>query len=492
MGSRRQISSAPARAPAAAGSRWRRPWIVAALVVAAMGAAAGWRAFTLRSSVLAHLPARPDLARSPAALVDRISAAEHRARGWRSPARGLDELGRLYHANGFLKEAQRAYRGLMDIDPRNARWPFLAATILAGFGQLDDAVPLLRRTIALAPDYLPAHVRLGEALAKSNRASEAAAAFSAVPAGQPEHPHAALGLARSVRDAGNLASARDRLRHLVEAEPGFTPAWALLATIEGQLGNAAAAAAAKAREQAGGPPRELPDPWVEDLFADCYDAYRLRVAAAATTDGSAAERWLQRAIEVAPNEAAPHRQLGDLLTRRADYRAARGHLERAVRLAPNEADNWAYLLRALDLGGDTAAGDRALATGLAHCPQSPSLHLERGRRLQRAGQLDAALAEFETSRRLRPQEVEAYVEMSTVYFRLNRVDQGIAALRGALAVEPAHPVALSALAFCAIGLGDEAMARQTLQEAKAQPRMPAADMEQLVRRYGERFGRAPW
>jgi Flp pilus assembly protein TadD len=329
----------------------------------------------------------------------------------------------LYHANGFLTQAQETYRGLIRLQPREPRWPHALASILTNYGQLEEALPLLRRAVELAPDYEPARRQLEEALAKTNSGA--------------------------AKDGVSTSAA--------------TP-----------------------------PTQKAPDPWLDDILLDCYDAYRLRVAAAAAPDNTTAERWLQRALQVAPDDAAVHRQLGDFLTRRGDYRAARGHLDRAVELGPKDADNWAYLLRLLELAGDAVAADRVLATALTHCPQSPSLHLERGRRLHRAGHFEAALAALETSRKLRPQEVDAYVEMSTVYFRLNRVNEGIAALRQALAIEPAHPVVLSSLAFCAIGIGDEAMARSTLEEARAQPRLGRAELDQLVRRFRERFGRAPW
>jgi tetratricopeptide (TPR) repeat protein len=452
----------------------------------------GWRFYEARRRALAGLPSRPDLKRAPDVLRDRIQAAEQRVHAWRGPVRGLEELARLYHANGFLTPAQEAYRHLLAIEPSNARAAYLLATLYAGFGRLDEAVPLFRRTIELAPEFTAARVRLGDALAKMSQPREAADAYAALLKREPSHADALLGLARINLDAGKAGPARERLQQALQAHPNFTAAWALLASLESKLGNAAAAEAARAREQVAGGAQDLADPWFDELWSDCYDAYRLRVAAAAAPDTSSAERWLQRAIQVAPDDAAPRRQLGDLLTKQGDFRAAREQLERAVALGPKEADNWAYLLRLLDVTGDVAAGDRALATGLLNCPQSPSLHLERGRRLLRARHFEAALTAFETSRRLRPQEIDAYVELSTTYFRLNRIEEGVAALRSALSVEPGHPVALSALAFCAIGIGDEVTARRTLQEARAQPRVAREELEQLTRRFGERFGRTPW
>jgi tetratricopeptide (TPR) repeat protein len=410
--------------------------IAACIVVVVLIGVLGWRTFDTRRATLAAIPMRPEIAQAHPELRERTQTAEQRARSWFKPADGLAELARLYHANGLLGQAGEAYRVLMDVDPREARWPYLRADILAGYGQLDEAVPLLRRAVSLAPEYAPARSRLDEALLKINQPAETARTRGAVPS-----------VGGGASGATNAPASR-------EGKPA--------------------------------------DPWLDDLLSDCYDAYRLRVAAASAQDTALAERWLARATHVAPQDAAAYRQWGDLLTKTGDYPRAREHLERAVELGPKEADNWAYLLRLLDLAGDTAAGDRALASGLMHCPQSPSLHLERGRRLKRAGQFEPALVAFETSRRLRPQDIDAYVELSGVYFRLERVDEGIAALRAALQVEPAHPVALSTLAFCAIGIGDKATAQQALHDARAQPRVARTDLDQLIRRFGERFGHSPW
>lgn len=452
----------------------------------------GGRQVLFSRQVARLVPVRPPVSRLSAPLLDRLEVAENRARGFRSPRKGLEELVQLYHANGFLAEARAGYAGLIALDSDNARWPHRLGSILAGYGQLDDALPWLRRTVLLAPDYLPARIRLGDALAKLNRPADAAEAYQAALQRDAKNAFALLGLARLAIDAADWSAAREWLARATAAHPDFTLGWRWLATVDAQLGNQTEVAVDRAREQAGPSATDLPDPWIDELMTDCYDPYRLQVAAASAPGSSTARQWLERAVQVAPDDAGAHRQLGDLLTKLGEFPEAKRYLRRAVELAPKEADNWAYLLHTLDVSGENVIGDQVLASALAQCPDSPGLHLERGRRLERAGQHEAALMALERSRQLRPNDVDAYVEMSGVYFRLNRVDDGIAILRRALAVEPAHPVVLSTLAFCAIGTGDEVLARTTLREARAQPRVPAADLEQLVQRFMERFGRRPW
>ena len=145
------------------------------LLVAAAGGAWWWRqAGTRRAFVAATLPPVPDLSAVPVVLRERIGAAESRALGRITSQKGLTELSRLYHANGFLAEAMRCYAGLEQLAPAAPRWLHLHASILAGYGEIEPALQLWRRVIQLAPAYGPARLRLGDCLLKANRPDEAA------------------------------------------------------------------------------------------------------------------------------------------------------------------------------------------------------------------------------------------------------------------------------------------------------------------------------
>src|SRR5262245_51692289 len=106
--------------------------IVAVLAVAG-GGAWWWPAGTQQALVAKTLPAMPDMSAAPAVLGERVGEAEARARSRTTAARGLAELSRLYHANGFLAEAQGCYAGLEQLAPGEPRWAHLHALILAGF-----------------------------------------------------------------------------------------------------------------------------------------------------------------------------------------------------------------------------------------------------------------------------------------------------------------------------------------------------------------------
>lgn len=464
------------------------------VAVAVLGTGAWWwRAGMTRRAIAAALPAVPDLAASPAALRERIVASDARARGRFTAADGLRQLSRLYHANGFPDEALQCYESLRQREPRVARWHHLAALLISGYGSLEPAMELWQRATELDPNYTPARLRLGETCLKANRPAEAEAAFKEVLRIAPDDAYALFGLARLDFEAERWDAARQKLETVV-GRTNFTLGYDLIVNLYERLGQAERAAAIRASAKASGAYRDPPDPWFDSLVEDCYEPYRLGIAAgtlARSGDPATAIRLLQRAVEVTPDDISAIFQLGTLLVQQRDHAAALQYLRRCTELAPEFADGWAHLSALQALIGETSAAARTLAEGLRRCPQSPGLHLQYARELEKTGRSSEAIMEYRTSIRLRPNEPDAYLELATLLIRLGRNDEGVAEVRRALDAEPGHPMALSILAFNAIMSGDEPAAQRQLAEVRTQPRVPREQLQRLVNAYREKFGRAP-
>ena len=217
----------------------RRPTIFLVLTCAALlgGGWYGWQLHARRAVVLRHLPVSPRLDTRSAALGDSLAAAEARARSWRHATAGLVELSRLYHANGYYPEALLCYAGLAAVEPLNARWPHLQACIISDFGRGDEALPLREKAVALAPDYIPARLRLGDILLKGNRLTDAAKSYAAVLDHAPGDPYALLGLARCDLAANDWAKARERLQAALAKTPDNIGVLSLLVTVSEHLGD---------------------------------------------------------------------------------------------------------------------------------------------------------------------------------------------------------------------------------------------------------------
>ena len=471
--------------------RWRLGLWLGLVVLLGGVLVLGARVYNRHLVVAGSIPLQPALGGLPPELGDRINREERSARGYFHPAAGLAALSRLYHANGFYDEAMQCYDGLQQLDPGEARWPHLQASILAEFGRLDEALGPRQRSLVLAPGYLPVRLRLGDVLLKANQAAAAAGVYTAVLALQPDNPYALLGLARCALVGGDWQKARDHLAQAIRQHPDFVGALSLMVTVSEHLGDQAGADSFRA---AMGKNEfvDVPDEWLDSLAEDCYDPYRLSVAAAvanAAGNPTVARRRLERAIELAPDTGSYRRQLATLLTREGEPALARQHLERAVAVAPEDADAWLLLVQNLAATGDSSGAERVLANGLAVCPQSPSLHLERARRLNSVGRSEEAIAEFRESYRLRPSEASPLVELASVYFSLNRTEEASAAVHEALRKQPEHPIALATLALIAINAGDEAGARAWWIRLSRQPSTPPQVMNTVRQAFQQHFGR---
>lgn len=468
--------------------------LIAVAVLAVAAAAWFWnRADAEAASVASVLPEVPELTGATPALRERVLAADSRARSLFTSRRGLVELSRLYHANGRFAEALQCYDALLQFEPDNPRWPHLKATIVAGYGRADEAEELWKRTIALAPDYLAARIRLGDIQLKANRTVEAAATYNEILRLSTDQPYALLGLARLDLEAGRLDDALRRLETVV-AKTDYTLGYDLIVSLYETLGLHQRALAIRGAAKASGAYRDPPDPWQEELMNDCYDPYRISLTAGTIArDGRTAEAMalLRRAIELAPDDVSARFQLGTLARDQGDFETARSQLRRCTELAPEFADGWAHLSDLQARLGETTASERTLAEGLRNCPQSPGLHLMRARRMRDAGNTGAAIVAFETSIRYRPNEADAYLELGSYLVTLGREAEAIRQFERAIKAEPGNPNALGILAFNAISTGNEPEARKWMALIREQPRMNAAQAEQLRSSYQSKFGRPP-
>jgi tetratricopeptide (TPR) repeat protein len=174
---------------------------------------------------------------------------------------------------------------------------------------------------------------MGDVLLKLNRGTAAADAYAAVLAREPGNPYALVGLARIDLAAGRWSKARERLE-LASAGSDFSIGADLLATVCEQLGDAERAAALRARAKSSGAFYDPPDPWMDEIFEDCLDVYRLTVAAGFADhagNAPAAQHLIERALTLAPDNAAALYQSGTFAMQRRDYEKARQDFEACVR-----------------------------------------------------------------------------------------------------------------------------------------------------------------
>ena len=196
------------------------------------------------------------------------------------------DLGDAYVARGWLLEnseldwrgASVAYRRGLELAPENLQTMFSMASMLALQGQLREAITLSRQALDNDP-------------MSPNWWNWYSAYLSAV---------------------GRLDEAETAIRESIELRPQGSSAWAQLAIIELQRGDAKAALDAARNEPEGvwrdiavamalqvGPDRAAADAALQNLIADYGDvaAYQVAQVQALRNDADATFRWLEKARE---------------------------------------------------------------------------------------------------------------------------------------------------------------------------------------------------
>lgn len=395
------------------------------LAVVAAGGLRWWHGVEARRAWAAALPGKPRMEKLPEEFRRRVEADRARLAGWPPDVAALRELTELYLANGFQAEAEQGLRALLIHDPGNARWPHHLASLLAGYGQLEEALVLWRRVGEREPAYLPARLKLAEALLKTNRLDEARKAYEAILAEKPGEPYALLGSAQVAVQDGAWGRARDFLESAVAANAGFSAGYSLLATVYERLGDTASAAQARKKAQMLGRFKDSPDPWADELTAQCYDVYRLQVLAATlNSTGSAAEavRLLGRALEVAPEDASAHRQLGKIYIGLHEFGKARTELETAIRLQPADPAAYLDLVNVFRVTNDKTAAFALIESGLKNVPakEAAGLNFEMALALVADARREEAIPYLTRATELDPDNTAAAQYLEQLYAKMGR------------------------------------------------------------------------
>ena len=467
--------------------------LISLFVAGGMGVAIVWQSCSDAQRrleiALAYRPERPDISGRNASFKRAFLPLEDQFHAQENMLTPLAGLSRLYHANGYFDQAIQCYGGLLHLEPGNAIWPHRLAAIYATFGQLDLALPLLERTVDLQPDYAPAWIRLGNVHLKLGKVEAARRSFQEALKIGSKNPHALFGLARvgSVKgDWATVVGFLETSRRESQVDLGID----LLVSAYENLGRERRAFSIRGEAKALSGHNELPDPWISELNDVCFDDYQLALAGGTAQyvgDVSTAIRRLRQAIKLAPENGRHCIQLGSIYMESDRLEDALEQFNRAIRIDPTLPDAWTHSITIYKQLGKTAQAEALLESGLLHCPNAYHLLMEKGRLLQSRGLTQLSTKYFMSAAEERFDSAQPLVEAATNFFSMGQVIQGMEILEQALLAEPDHPLALSTLAFAAIGTKQKSLALELLEKIETQPRVPADDLRQLRGKFQETF-----
>ncbi len=352
-------------------------------------------------------PALPELAmdRFPAEARASIEAAYREAVERADDGAAAGRLGMVLQAWEQWDSALAVYRRAQGLAPRTFDWWYLAGVIEARLGRASEATRSFERASALRGDYVPARLKLAEALFESGdlpgsrRTYEALAGAGAASAVGPAGPAAHYGLGRILAAQGDQAGAIAQFQEACRLFPEFGAAHYALALAYRGVGRMEEAQREMALQQ-----RYLNAwPGVDDPVAaqiaplrDDARAHMERgIAAWKAGNPDAAINEHEEAVRLQPSLAQAHANLIILYGQRGDAAAAERHYRMVVSLNSNLGEahyNYGVLLMEARRYQDAVdAFNKALAV-------TPTFRVARfnlGRTLIALGRLDEAIAAFE-------------------------------------------------------------------------------------------------
>jgi Tfp pilus assembly protein PilF len=383
-----------------------------------------------------------------------IDSALNDARARPNDAAAVGRLGMTLHAHRQLSAARVCYQRASLLEPRNFDWAYLLAVV----SDAQPSIDALRNALRLR-DYLPAKLRLGEALLAAGDSAGASAVYRGL-----DHPAALFGYGRATNDPAYYEKA------LAEF-PAYGAAMFALAQHYQRSGRTADAQ----RLMAAYPKFKTSAPHIDDPILDAVMALDrgpdrlLSQASNLEAEGQlAAAADLQvKALELDPSLTQAHINLISLYGRLGDPVRAAEHYRQAVALNANAAEahyNFGVLCYQSNRRAEArAAFEKALAINLGYA----DAHNNLGVLLEEEGRLDLASKHFERAIELQPGLRLARFHLGRIWANQRRFPQAIEQFRQAVDVDDeATPTYLYALGATQARAGDPTGAMSTLATAR--------------------------
>ena len=275
-------------------------------------------------------------------------------------------------------------------------------------------------------------------------------------------------------NAGGYVEMESRARALLERNPDSGAVWKALGLALHAQGKEALPALHKA---------------VELMPQDAEAHNNLGKARHAVGQFEGAAASFRRALEINPDSAQAHCNLGAALHALCRFDEAAGSYRRALEIKPDYAKAYSNLGAVLDDLGLLEEAVNCYRQALAIEPNYAEAHSNLGNALRELGRLDDAVASHRRALEIKPDFADAYRNLGVALRDLGRLDEAMASWRSALAIRPDYADARSNLLFLqsyhALADPDACLAEARAWE---QACVPARDRQKASQRT---FQRAP-
>ena len=374
----------------------------------------------------------------PPAARDDIGRVHQNAAAHPTDPEAVGALARVLHAWDQWDAAHGVYARAQALAPHAFEWHYLDAIVLQRLARHADAAaqfqqaldPKVRTTSKAG--YLPARVKLAEALLEAGDFDESGRLFDALLREPAAEPAAQLGLGRIAAARGRHDEAVAHLQRAVELFPEWGAAHYALALSLRALGRRDEAQRALERHAQYGPRwPALEDPVLAAVAAlrdDAQAKVRRGVKLAETGDLDGAIAAHEAALVQEPSLAEAHANLISLYGRARNWAKAEEHYRVSVGLGANLSTvHYDYgVLLGLQEKWDQAA--EAYRQAIAVNPHHAQAYNNLGQILERQRQLDAAADAYRHASDSQPTFRLARFNLGRMLIALGQNDEAIAEL----------------------------------------------------------------
>jgi tetratricopeptide (TPR) repeat protein len=337
--------------------------------------------------------------------------------------------------SGQQQEAVRLLKDLIQRNPSDADARLLLGSLLVEAKQRDEAITQLTEAARLRPGSADAQNALGEAYSTFGSLPMARKPLEKAVALNPNFGVAQLNLGRVLLDANEYAAAGAHLDRAIQTlkpdEDGATAHY-LRAKVYTSQNNPAKAAAELQKAVS-----------IRSDFAEAWSD--LGQGRKALFDSDGALKAFQRAVELAPEDWVAQYRLGEQYLLRQEAHLAVGPLEHAYRLNPDDQATLNALQRAARRDGKLEEAEQVkkkLAEVLVKLNEASQNDLAarelgyEGTRLEHAGDLSGAVEKYRAAVKLLPASVALRANYAALLLRSGQWTDGLNELHAALQLDP--------------------------------------------------------
>ena len=380
-------------------------------------------------------------------------------------------LGMILDTYEQYDSAAICYQRARWLDPISFRWAYYLGWVQAASGKFGEAETTLREALRMNARYVPAKLRLAEALLAAGKWEECKSLYAALARDYPEFATAHYGLGRVHSAHRDDTAAVASFQRACELFPPFGAAHYALALAYRRVG-----AGDKVREhlklyeQSRTSVPGVEDPLrsaVEDLNLGPMGHMRRGVTLEQAGKIAEAIAEQEKALEVDPKQVQVHINLIALYGRTDQFEKAEEHYRAAVGLNPNQAEahyNYGVLLVRQ---GKSQEAAQAFQEVVRVNPFYAEAHHNLGFLLEQQGRLAEALQQYQEAIANRPNYRLAHFHIGRILVSQNQYDEAIQHFLRTLTPEDENtPRFLYALAATYARAGDREKALDYFRRAR--------------------------